>query len=307
MIEKLTQEQIDQQPTYRELGIKIGTQHGVANRERVAEIMPDIYKLLDAPPATRGIIYFQSPHAAINWMFEALGGTVTKQELFNAANYGSIDSYWLVFYLYFREVCGLKEQTEAMMPLLEMAKVAGWFWTLDEYFVVCDRHINTKLNVDSRGRTHCSTGPAIEFGDGVKIYELHRIPVPAEYIEQPETLTVDKIDAETNVERRRVLMEHYGFSRYLMDSGAKLINKDEYGELYQKAIQDDEPLTMVKVTNSTAEPDGTFKDYFLLVHPELRPRIGPNEYGEPQKLTAKNAVASTFRMRGEDYNPEQQT
>jgi hypothetical protein len=60
---------------------------------------------------------------------------------------------------------------------------------------------------------------------------------------------------------------------------------------------------MVKVVNSTPEPDGSFKDYFLRVHPELRPLLSNNRMGEPQALTAHNAVASTFGKRGGEYAP----
>ncbi len=62
-----------------------------------------------------------------------------------------------------------------------------------------------------------------------------------------------------------------------------------------------EPLLLVRVTNSTPEPDGSFKDYVLRVHPECRPILGPDRFGAPQELTALNAVASTFGMRGSEY------
>lgn len=35
---------------------------------------------------------------------------------------------------------------------------------------------------------------------------------------------------------------------------------------------------------------------------ELRPLLPDGELGEPQAMTALNAVASTYGMRGEDYN-----
>ena len=65
----------------------------------------------------------------------------------------------------------------------------------------------------------------------------------------------------------------------------------------------DEPLVMVEVVNSTPERDGTMKHYFLRVHPELRPLLGDQQLGDPQELTARNAVASTFGRRGEEYSP----
>jgi hypothetical protein len=48
------------------------------------------------------------------------------------------------------------------------------------------------------------------------------------------------------------------------------------------------------------------------VHPELRPLLDDDEYGnpqfgEPQELTVRNAIASQFGLRGEEYAPEVET
>jgi hypothetical protein len=126
-------------------------------------------------------------------------------------------------------------------------------------------------------------------------------------IEDRTTITAQRIDEENNAEIRRVMIELYGQSKYLLDSGATKLHEDEWGILYRKEIPGDEPLVMVKVVNSTREPDGTFKDYFLRVQPELRPMLEGGGLGDPQKLTALNAVASTFGLTGKEYLPEVQT
>jgi hypothetical protein len=63
----------------------------------------------------------------------------------------------------------------------------------------------------------------------------------------------------------------------------------------------------VKVINSSCESDGTRKTYWLRVDPECRPMLGGERFGERQVLTPRNAVASTFGLRGEEYVPAQQT
>jgi hypothetical protein len=103
------------------------------------------------------------------------------------------------------------------------------------------------------------------------------------------------------------MIDRYGPAQYLVDSGAKKIQQDEWGALYRKEVPGDEPILMVKVINSTAEPDGTFKDYWLRVHPDCRPLLANGQFGEPQALTARNAVASTFGLIGADYAPLVQT
>ncbi len=103
------------------------------------------------------------------------------------------------------------------------------------------------------------------------------------------------------------MIERMGYERYILESGAQLLNTDEYGSLYCKQLPDDEPLVVVHVLNSTPEPDGSIKKYTLRVDPRLRPLLGNQKFGKPQKMTAKNAVASTFGMRGEEYEPIIQT
>jgi hypothetical protein len=57
------------------------------------------------------------------------------------------------------------------------------------------------------------------------------------------------------------------------------------------------------VVNSTRETDGSFKRYWLRVDPQIRPLLADNRFGVQQCPTARNAVASTFGMTGEEYAP----
>ena len=71
-------------------------------------------------------------------------------------------------------------------------------------------------------------------------------------------------------------------------------------------------LLVVQCLNATPEPDGTRKTYWIHPHPELRQlrqlADGSVEvFGEPQELTAHNAIASTFGRRGENYHPAVET
>ncbi len=163
------------------------------------------------------------------------------------------------------------------------------------------------LSRDERGRLHSLSGPAVAYPDGWAIYAVHGVRVPADIITNPENITSMRIDAEQNAEVRRVMIERMGYERYILESGAQLLNTDAYGSLYRKELSDDEPLVMVHVLNSTPEPDGSIKKYMLRCQPELRPLLGNQQFGEPQVMTAKNAIASTFGLRGEEYEPAVQT
>lgn len=80
---------------------------------------------------------------------------------------------------------------------------------------------------------------------------------------------------------RRVMLEHYGYERYL-DSGARPLHRDETGALWRIDLDGDEPVVMVEVLNSTPEPDGSRRTYWLRVPPSTR--------------TARQGVAWTFGL-----------
>lgn len=187
---------------------------------------------------------------------------------------------------------------------MQMGETLHMFVPFEEIIFVSERP--TRIAIDDQNRLHHESKAALEYADGYAIFAWHGVRIDwnqMHIITAPEQIMVKDIDAEVNQETKRVMLERYGIDRYLKDGKAKLVHKDQYGKLYQKAIPNtDLTLTMVAVKNSTPEPDGSIKDYFLEVHPELRP-ITEDGLGEPQLLTAKNAVASTFGLRGEEFHP----
>jgi hypothetical protein len=203
------------------------------------------------------------------------------------SGYGQHDANWLGFYDYFREVLGLDNQTAKLVGLIEHAKYGGWYIPHENIVFASERH--NVVSLDKQGRIHSLSGPAIGYPDGFAIYAVHGTRVKEHVIIQPETITISEIENEHNVEVRRVMIDRYGQDRYLIDSGAEIIHKDDYGTLYRKSQPDDEALVMVKVINSTPEPDGSFKDYFLRVPPNIK--------------TACEAVAWTFGMEQSEYSP----
>jgi hypothetical protein len=149
------------------------------------------------------------------------------------------------------------------------------------------------LQRDEGGRLHSVAGPAVAYPDGWKIYAVHGVRVPEYVIERPHELTTQKIFDEGNAEVRRVMLERFGEERFLLESNTRPVHSDEFGTLYFRPLDNDEPLVMVKVKNSTMEPDGTFKDYFLRVPPTVK--------------TAREAVAWTFGMNEKEYQPQKET
>ncbi len=214
--------------------------------------------------------------------------------------WGQMDSYWIAYYRFCESVLGLdygQDASNRLKMMDDIAQACGWWYPRDGLCIVCDR----PESISKKGiRLHNDAGPAIRFRDGYSVYTWNGINVPEEWISDKTFLTPEKIDAIDNVELRRCATEIYGEKRYIEEGGAEKIHEDDFGILYRKNIPGDEPLVMVHVENGTVE-NGIRRKFFLQVHPELRPLLFDGELGDPQKMTALNAVSSTYGMRGEDY------
>ena len=174
---------------------------------------------------------------------------------------------------------------------LELARSAGPWWALDGLAVVSERPLVALT--DDRGRLHAERGPAVAWSDGLEVWAWHGVLVDRDVVMTPESITVQAIDAERNIERRRVLIERFGEERLVREGGAKLADEDETGRLWRREMPmswpRDEAVVMVEVVNSTPEPDGSRRTYFLRV--------------PPTTATAREAVAWTFGLPGDAYRP----
>ena len=178
-----------------------------------------------------------------------------------------------------------------LVPCFDLARNCGWaflFW--DWAFISAKPQW---ICLDERGRLHCETGAAIRYPDGFSIFAIQDVCVPEKVVNAPQSLTIPEIEFEKNAEVRRIMIERYGQEKFLLDSGAEEIHRDDFGILYRKEIPNDEPLVMVKVVNATAESDGSFKDYFLRVPPTME--------------RSRQAVAWTFGKEENEYDPVFQT
>ncbi|MFE9664017.1 DUF6745 domain-containing protein [Streptomyces sp. NPDC005955] len=172
-----------------------------------------------------------------------------------------------------------------------VARSAGWWWPYEKVAVVCERP--TALHRDEAGRLDRADGPAVAYPDGFALHSWRGMPVPGEFLDELAGLTPQRIREEENAELRRVMLEHFGYDRYLAESGAVPLHQDETGRLWRVPLPDDEDLVMVEVVNSTPEPDGTSRTYWLRVPPTV--------------TTARAGVAWTFGLTEEEYAPVRET
>lgn len=235
-------------------------------------------------------------------------------------SYGQTESYWASYYRFAIEHAGVTvtdRQRSGLAIWEDLARSCSLVLSWSGVTIVVD-HPQALLFNEQR-RLHSVVGPAISYADGYAVYAVNGVRIDPGIGEAllAGRLTTGAIRDLRNVEVRRVAIERYesvhGKGAYLVASGAQVLHEDvdQHGrprKLLRIELGDDEPYVGVQVTNSSPEPDGSYKQYVLRVDPELRPlpRSG-RPSGDGQAMTCHNAVASTFGRRGEEYAPVMET
>jgi len=145
------------------------------------------------------------------------------------------------------------------------------------------------------GVLHAWRQPAVRWADGTGRWFWRGVALPASITRRLPALTGKSIVSIRNVELRRLAVEYLGVEGFLRACGATRVAQDDFGTLWRTRIAvDDEPFVAVEVVNATAEPDGSYRRYFLRVPPETR--------------TAREGVAWTFGFdSAEEYIVTTQT
>jgi len=235
--------------------------------------------------------------------------------------WGRFAFYWgVAAATYFRDVLLVSNMPSDLSIVEDEAQSCGYWWPNRDFVMVCERP--TRIERDQRGRLHSLAGQAIAWPDGWGLHMVHGVRVPRTVIEAPGSLTTREIEQERNAEVRRVMLSQFGAGRFLLESGAKEIARDEYGILYSKDLPEDEPLVMVRLLNSTPEPDGTLTkaEAERVFGVKLRSRPWWSQVFEvaaedtrwkeyqirvpPQMRTAREAVAWINGVDANSYNPQ---
>ncbi len=174
-----------------------------------------------------------------------------------------------------------------LSALARFSQMVSGYWLGQEEAVIVRRP--KVLSLDAQGRLHNETGKCIEYHDGWGIYAWHGVLVPEHVILTPDLLTRDDFLDEDDVEVRRVIQERMG-ERFVPELGGVVLDREPRGTLYEVALPDDPERVAryVQVQDASTE-----RQYFLRVPPTVQ--------------TAAEAVAWSFGMAVEEYNPAQET
>ena len=215
--------------------------------------------------------------------------------------YGQHDANWLSFYQYFEQAS--PQLAELIAPLhgqLELAQSAGWWWPSRNLIILTERP--TILRRDNLNRLHNLDGPAIQYPDSWGIWAIHGVRVDQAVVEHPETLTVESLLHENNQERRRVMIEQYGWERFTTQAGLSLVhecadpgNPGQVLKLWDLPADMAAPtgdwrdgtVRLLTCTNGTVERSGIRRQFGLTVNSSIS--------------DALEAAASTYRMSRDDY------
>ena len=197
---------------------------------------------------------------------------------------GSFWASWSAYITFMRDVLGWRGSTLASFTIDEdLIRSCGWVWWHEDVLAISDRPC--ELHRDERGRLHNDKGPSIAYRDGWALWHWHGITVPDSVILRPEKITTAGIEKEQNAEVRRVMIERYGYGRYVAKS--QITHQDQTGKLRKRRNRHGDEIAAVEVRNGTPEPDGSHKTYFLSVPPQCQ--------------TATEAVAWTYGMTVDEY------
>jgi hypothetical protein len=181
---------------------------------------------------------------------------------------GQFWASWFAYVTFFRDVCGWENQTLDAFALDEALGLnCGWVWWHDDVVAISDRP--HRLRRDNVGRLHNDSGAAIEYRDGWGVCAWHgyRLPETHEWIVRDrDKLSATAIDNEGNAELRRIMLEAFGFDRYLGERGAKEIAVDTCHGRPRRLLDitvKGETVRVIEVENGSLEPDGTRRKFVL--------------------------------------------
>lgn len=181
--------------------------------------------------------------------------------------YGQYDMFWLARLLIAEEKVGgvLSNPEEAayLKNMTTMAKAGPW-WPFDDCTVIVDTP--AEIHVDASNSFHNDKGPALKHRDGHCLFYVHGREVPEKLVMAPETITVDDIVNEKNLETRRLLLDKFGVVKYAKLRGARVLDFDTY-QGYPRALirlDDDQSVWLVGTDTGTLE-DGKGRVYHMAV------------------------------------------
>jgi hypothetical protein len=182
------------------------------------------------------------------------------------------------------------------------------------------------MQFDDTLQLSSTTAPAVEWRDRKsRLYAVNGVPLSPDSVQMLEVFKSGRsLGSEhfwyrlanmRNAAERVAVIELMGWTKFLdlarhamrhVGPGAvtSRVSQDDYGELWQ-VVCGNQTLMLLQVVDKSPSEHGKYETYVIPVDPRLRPLPNPRDpnatMGQPQPLSALNAVASTFGLTGKQY------
>lgn len=156
-------------------------------------------------------------------LYNELSGAVSRS--LSSCLHGQHEMFWIPFY----EFCGMigveyeESDVEKLKLWRKIADAAGWWFPCHNVCFISERP--TICQLDEARELHNDEGPALMFGDGWAVWQIHGNAVTEQIVLRPETLTVDEIIREQNLDVQSIMLERFGWPRFLEETGAELVDE----------------------------------------------------------------------------------
>lgn len=264
MTDKITSATPEQWAEIEKLRVKvIENQTSKINHEDVRSTVNRMWARMNFQPPELHIC--SSPMAAIKLAKKILPEADKK----NLSNSYYLSVWWRSWEGWYRgaEILGVKFDQELLSLFSDWCRDVPFVLPFEKIAITSENP--TSIKWDEEHRLHCENGPAIQYSDGFSIYAIHGVRLPEHVVMAPDTIKIEEIRSENNAEIRRIMRERYGEGKYLIDSGAKLIDSDIGGSQMDPA-----PRVLVRENDGqqwlVGTDGGTGRTYYMPVGVDVK-------------------------------------
>lgn len=192
----------------------------------------------------------------------------SSQSFFNLS-FGQFGAAYVAYVDTFEKVLGWEHEClKAHKWNRILTETCGFCWVGEDVVGISDRPI--RINRDQMQQLHNDVDYAIEYSDGFGLCSWHGYTIPRNkewIIREKDAINADKIEAEENAELRRIMLEKYGFDRYIAERDAKVVSTDTDARGLERRLLTfrlkGEEVRVLEVQNGTIEPDGSRRKFML--------------------------------------------
>jgi hypothetical protein len=180
-------------------------------------------------------------------------------------------------YLQGGEICGHGHDAKKWDVYKKITQNLDSVFPYENLCIVCDHPVECHWSDRGLG-LHNDSGMAIQWHDGYGLWMIDGYQVPEALVMHPELQTLDDINAEKNAEIKRIRINKFGWSRYLSESNAILLDTNLTGYAWETLIACDGYKVLCTYDPSTGRPYALEVDIACTTCEEAqRYLLAPNE------------------------------